>query len=243
MLFKSIFASLVDLFHPHILLLILVPPVVAVVLWIVVCWFFWDSLGQFINYVFLTNVAAQDFLQWLQERIHLGPESVGTFISFVLILLTIFPMAWITALLISSLTATPVVLRHLQKNDFPSMQQKKGGSLWGSVANAGMAGVFFVALWVMTIPLWIVPGVGWLIPLVLTGLLHQRVFWFEVLADHASIEERQRILSENRFELFILGFFLAILITIPFVNLLVPVYGTLVYARYCLSQLQRIRSL
>lgn len=239
---KSILASIVDLFHPRILLLIFVPPVLSLILWVVLSWLFWDRLGELINLLFLTNASAQNFLTWLQDRMSVPPQTVGSFISLVLTLITLFPLTWITALLIGSVTATPVVLSHLQKHDYPNLEKKRGGNLLGSIGNAFIAGLFFAILWIMTVPFWVLPGVGWMIPLILTGMLHQRVFWFEMLADHASVEERQKILTENRFELFGLGLFLAFLITIPLVNFLVPVFGALVFGRYCLQQLQKIRN-
>jgi uncharacterized protein involved in cysteine biosynthesis len=71
--------------------------------------------------------------------------------------------------------------------------------------------------------------------------LHVRIFWFELLADHASKDERQQILMNNWPQLLVLGAVLALLLSIPIFNFVIPVYGSLVFGRFCLFKLKELR--
>jgi CysZ protein len=241
MMFKSLAVSFIDLFNPRILLLIFLPPVLALILWLILAWFFWGELGQLINSVFLTNQGMASFLNWLQEHLQTSSTSVGLMISFVLIALCIFPLIWVTSLLIVSIVVTPVVLAHLERNGFGNLKKMRATNLAATLGNLAIAGFMFFGLWIVSIPFWVTIGIGFLLPILVTALFNVRVLWFDVLSEHATKSERLQILKENRIELLLLGIVIAILITIPFINLVLPVYATLVFGRYCLSKLKDLR--
>lgn len=241
MLLRAIIVSVIDLFNPRIFLMIFVPPIIALVLWVTVGWIFWAQLGQFIGAFFLSNQMMSAFLNWLQEHLQANTNSVSMMLSFLLIFLALFPLVWATALVIASIATTPVVLAHLERHQFPDLKKKRESGISSTVINAFLAAVIFFILWMISIPFWIMTGFGILLPLVITALFNMRVLWFDVLSEHASKAERLTILKENRLQLFGIGILLAFLVTVPLLNFALPIYGTLVFGRYCLGQLEIIR--
>ena len=50
------------------------------------------------------------------------------------------------------------------------------------------------------------------------------------------------MLFRSRGDLFLLGILLSLLLTVPLVNLLVPVLSALAFTNYCLARLERVRA-
>ena len=68
------------------------------------------------------------------------------------------------------------------------------GSVWnGIVAFVGMLGMFIVSL-----PLWILPPLWPLIPLAILSWVNQRLLRYDALAEHAEVAEMQRLFRERR---------------------------------------------
>jgi hypothetical protein len=82
---------------------------------------------------------------------------------------------------------------------------RHGGSWWSSVLfSLGCTLVALIAL-LASIPLWFVPPLVLVVPPLIWGWLTYRVMTFDVLAEHASRDERRRILREQRWPLLVIG--------------------------------------
>jgi CysZ protein len=111
------------------------------------------------------------------------------------------------------------------------------GSVWnGIVALVGMLGLFIVSL-----PLWILPPLWPLIPLAILSWVNQRLLRYDALAEHADLAEMQRLFSERRGALYLMGALLALLAYVPFINFIGPVVFGLAFIRYLLGALESIR--
>ena len=79
------------------------------------------------------------------------------------------------------------------------------------------------------------------IPWLLTAWLNQRLFRYDALAEHATADERERIIERAKGRLYGLGMILAALQFVPLVNLLAPIYAALAFAALCLAELAAMR--
>jgi hypothetical protein len=160
----------------------------------------------------------------------------------VLLILLLFPVILVTALLVTSVLAMPVMVKHVGTRDFPRLEQKRGGTALGSLWNALVAMVIFILLWMVTLPLWLFGLPAVVLPVLLSAYLSQRLFRYDALAEHASPEEFERILERAGMRLYVLGAVLAFIQFVPLLNLFSPVYIGLAYIHFCLRELQQLRA-
>jgi len=88
---------------------------------------------------------------------------------------------------------------------FPQLQRRQGaawwqGLLWSVACTAGA----LLAL-VGSLPLWFVPPLVLVLPPLIWGWLTYRVFAFDVLAAHATAEERRLVLRRRRWPMLAMG--------------------------------------
>jgi hypothetical protein len=110
--------------------------------------------------------------------------------------------------------------------------------VWNSVA----ALLILAVLALLTLPLWLLPLLWPILPILLFAYLNQRVFRYDALAEHASAAEMDAVISRNRGSLFILGILLSLVSHIPILGFFAPVYAGLVFIHYCLDRLVRLRT-
>ena len=232
----ALLKGLASLLHPRMLWLMVWPAVIALVFWITLAALFWS---QALNWVDL------QLHQWAVYRwtLSVWPLSVlATWLGWLLLLFLFVPVVLITAVLLISVVAMPAMVAHVGGHDYPQLARRNGGTFAGSVWNALLALAFLALLFAVTLPLWIVPLLWPVLPVVLFGYFNQRVYRYDALAEHASAAELAGLIGRNRGELLLLGFALAIVGHVPLIGLAMPVYGGLVFIHYCLARLAEARS-
>ncbi len=222
------------LFLPRVLLMVALPVVAALVLWGVLAAFFWEewaaALGGFLRMDAVAGYLAKWDLQWLAS----GSVAVLLFVLLV-------PATLFTALFVIAVIASPLLLEIVARREFPDLERRHGGTNLGSVGNALGSFAIYIALWVVSLPLWLIPPLALVVPLVLTAWLNQRLFRYDALAEHASPEERDRVIDRSKARLYVLGLAVALLQFVPIVNLVAPLYAALVFIVFCLSELSLLR--
>jgi len=224
-----------SLVHPVILVILLVPMGIAAAVWLGIAWAYWDTWTSAIQGLLVeygTN-------SWTARWDLTGAAAV---FAVVVVLMLLAPVIIITALLIAAVFAMPILVNHVARRDYPNLERRKGGTLFGSVWNASVAIGLFLVLWVITIPLWLLGPVAALLPLLLSAYLNQRLFRYDALSEHASREEMQHIFLEARGKLFLLGLVTGVLYFIPPFNLVGPVFAALAFVHLCLDELARLRA-
>lgn len=234
-LFKVLGDALLSLFHPKILGLTLLPALFAFILWGGLAWWFWQDWVTGVDHL-LAQTPVDEYL--LRYEIHWLAASMTT----VLLILLLFPVILVTALLVTSVLAMPVMVKHVGTRDFPRLEQKRGGTALGSLWNALVAMVIFILLWMVTLPLWLFGLPAVVLPVLLSAYLSQRLFRYDALAEHASPEEFELILERAGMRLYVLGAVLAFTQFVPLLNLFSPVYIGLAYIHFCLRELQQLRT-
>ena len=155
--------------------------------------------------------------------------------------MAIFALAYLTASLLAAIVIMPLMLRHLASNDYRDVAAMGKDSFVAAAVNSILAAILFIAGWVVTMPLWLIPGFSLLIPLLLMGWLNRRTFAYDALSMHATDNEWKRLRREHKAPLFMLGLTMALLAHIPVVGLLVPALAALSFVHYGLEALRQLR--
>jgi len=233
---KAYGRALKSLFTPGILWHLLWPTVLAVVLWIAVAWLSWDTVGATIERLFVEV----SWLNWLQVRWESSALAGAIFVKVVLGLLLI-PLIYGTAMFIVAVFALPLMLDRVAAKDYPELERRNGGTLAGSVGNALLAVVVFLVGWVVTLPLWLIPGMIIVLPVLLSGYLNYRGYSYDALSAHAGAEELDAVLAGERSGLYSVGVVAGLLAFVPVLNLIAPAYAGLAFIHYGLEALRRAR--
>lgn len=222
-----------DLFRFQVLWIVIWPILVAALLWFILGVVFWSTFSGWIASG-LTAIGIQTWLEGVEPRwIAYGIQGVAHLILFV-------PLVFITALVITTLFAMPALVHLVADRDYPQLERENNGGITGSLLNALLAIGIFIAIWLATIPLWLV-GAGVVVPFIAAAYLNQRLFRYDALAEHARREEMGTIFSTCRPSLWGLGLLTGLVQFIPFFNLFAPVLAALAFVHFGLARLAELR--
>jgi CysZ protein len=183
-------------------------------------------------------------LPWLGDWLStsaLGSAAVLVFVQILLALLLV-PLIYVTAALLVAAIGLPLMLERVARRDYADLELRRGGSNLGSVLNACKAGLLFVLGFVLTLPLWLIPGVGLVLSVLLTAWLNQRAFTYDALMLHADREELARLPRSLKGATFGLGAGSALFAYVPLVNLFAPAFCGLAFVHFMLEALRRDRA-
>lgn len=151
------------------------------------------------------------------------------------------PMIYVTAAFLVAAISLPMMLDKVAASDYADVERRGGGSSAGSVWNALTSVLQFLLLLVLSLPLWLVPGAGPLISLVLTAWLNQRAFSYDALMAHGDKVELKQLPKEHAGSLFGVGLLGAAIAHVPLLNLFAPALSGLAFVHYLLSALRVAR--
>jgi hypothetical protein len=232
--FEALARALRDLFRFRVLWIVVWPILGASLLWLVVGVTFWSTFSGWIAH----GLDAVGIRAWLEG---VEPRWIAHGIQGVLHLLLFVPLVFLTALLVTALFAMPALIRLVAERDYPQLVRASGGGFFGSLLNAVIALLIFLAIWVVTLPLWLV-GVGVIMPFVAAAYLNQRLFRYDALAEHASRTEMQSLFESRRPAWWGLGLLTGLLQFVPVLNLFAPVLAGLAFIHYGLARLDEMRA-
>ena len=222
--------SLVSLGRGKVWIYILGPSLAAVLFMIGVSVVFLDYLiGNLIEQPPMTWIAAWGAV-WLAKAL----AALGAW-------LVILSASYLVALLLTAVFVLPLMLGTIAKVDYPDLAKLGKDSLVAATWNSVWAAALFVAGWLVTLPLWLIPGFGLFLPLFWIAWLNRRTFTYDVLSVHASDSEWRELRDKQSLPLLALGFVMAALAHVPFLGLLAPSLSALTYIHFCLEALRRMR--
>lgn len=150
-------------------------------------------------------------------------------------------LVYATALLLVAVIGLPRMLALVAARDYPDVLRHGENAFWGSLGNTLATTGIFIAGWLITLPLLLIPGAVLVLPMLWTAWLDQRTFRFDALAEHATRSELKILISRSRMRFYAAGFGTALAAHIPIVNLLAPAYTALVFVHLGLTGLRRLR--
>lgn len=222
--------SVISLGRGKVWLYILGPALVAVLFMVGVSIAFLDYL--------ITSFIEQPPMSWIAEW---GALWLAKALAALGGWLVILSASYLVAMLLTAVLILPLMLAHLSVNDYPDLGKLGKDSFVASTWNSVWAAVLFVVGWVVTLPLWLIPGLGLFLPLFWMAWLNRRTFAYDALAEHATPDEWRELRQEKAMPLLTLGFGMGALTHVPFAGLLAPSLAALIYIHYCLESLRRLR--
>jgi hypothetical protein len=160
----------------------------------------------------------------------------------VLLFLLFVPLVYLTALFILGVFGMQKMVDYVASRSFPGLERRHGGATAASAWNGVVALLGMLGLLIASIPLWFVPPLWPLIPLVILGWGNQRLLRHDALCEHADREEMARIFRERRGAMYLLGLLMAISAFVPLAGFAAPVVFGLAFIRYLLGALQELRA-
>lgn len=177
-------------------------------------------------------------LSWLMDW---GLAKLAGAIAAVTVWLGILALTYLVAILLTAIFILPLLLKHVAERDYPDVALMGKDSFTASARNSLVAALLFLCGWIATMPLWVIPGLGLLLPVFWLAWLNRRTFAYDALALHANDWESETIRRENGFAYLLMGFLLALVSYVPFFNLLVPTFAALAYVHFSLEALRQFR--
>ena len=261
LLLDSFWRAVAYCIRPRVIALSFLPLLIMVGVALGLGYFFWDGALEAVR-DWLESAALLTMLwNWLDT---VGMGQLKTVLAPLIVIFAVTPLIVVGSLLLVSTFMTPTLLALVAERRFPNLERKKGGSFIVSVAwSLGSTVLALVAL-VVSVPLWLVPPLVLILPPLIWGWLTYRVMTFDVLAEHASKEERQEILRRHRSSLLGIGiltgylgaapsivwasgvvFAAAFLVLVPlaiWIYTLVFAFSSLWFTHYGLAALQQLRA-
>lgn len=188
--------------HFRMLMLTVLPFILSVAIWGVLLWIWLQPVIDWLHVYFVENdgfVIAGEALGWF------GLGAIKTVIVPMIAMWVLLPLMIFTALIFVGTMAMPAIVKHVGRRYYPDLEQRHGGTFLGSLWIGISSFVVFVVLWLITLPLALVPPLTFVIQPALWGWLTYRVMAYDALAEHASTEERLALLRKHRWPLFLIG--------------------------------------
>ena len=257
----SFWRALAYCLHPKVVLLSLLPLILMAVIVTGLGALYWDlAVNSVRTWMELSPVLGWGST-WLER---MGLLNLKAVIAPLVIIVAVTPVVMIMSLLAVSLMMTPTLVTMVGSRRFSQLVLKRGGSIWQGLVWTLMSVILAMGALILTLPLWWVPPLAILLPSLIWGWLTYRVMTYDVLAEHASKQERVELMRRYRLPLLGMGvltgamgaapslvwasgalFAAAFVILIPiavWIYTLVFVFSALWYVHFLLAALNDLRS-
>ncbi|WP_395141972.1 EI24 domain-containing protein [Schlegelella aquatica] len=188
--------------HPRVMILSLLPLVGIAALAFVLGWFFWEPAVDAVRLQLEQWALVEAALGWLES---IGAQGLRGVLAPLIVVVLAVPLIVIASLLAVGLFMTPWLVRLVAARRFPALERRQGEAWWRSVAWALASTVVALLALVVSVPLWLIPPLVFVLPPLIWGWLTYRVMSFDALAEHATREERLRLTREHRWQLWAMG--------------------------------------
>lgn len=249
-----------DSLRPRVLLLSILPIVVVGAIAGLVGYFFWGAAVSGVAGAIERWALIEPLLGWFDA---VGLSGLRGLFAPLLVLVLGIPVVVVLCLLFVSVAMTPAVVDLVAARRFPRLERRRGAGFWRSAAvSIGCTLLALFAL-VVSLPFWLIPPLILVLPPLIWGWLAYRVMGFDVLAEHASSNERKRILRSRRGSLLLVGvvtgyagaapslvwafgaltlvFAPVMVVVAVWLYTMVFLFSALWFAHYALAELERLR--
>ena len=229
-LFVTLRRSLNSLSNNRVWTYLLAPTVLAVLAMFALSLYFLDQ--------WVAMLLAQPPMSWLSAWGALGLAHVLASLTGWLAVLS---ASYLLAMLLTGIFVMPLLLRYLAAGEYADVLRRGSDGVIASVGNSVWAALLFIIGWLLTLPLWLVPGAGLFLPLFWMAWLNRRTFAYDALSEHATPEEWRLLRRRHGATLLGIGVLMAVLAHVPWIGLLAPSLAALAYIHYCLEALRQLR--
>ena len=188
--------------HPRVIFLSMLPLVLMGAVALGLAYWFWAPAVAAVESSLGTISGVSSVLGWLEGW---GLVGLKAMLAPLLLVTVVTPVIVVISLLVVAALMTPAMVTLVAERRFATLERKRGGS-----AVAGAFAAFFVTLLavlvlLVSIPLWFIPPLVLIVPPLIWGWLTCKVMTYDVLAEHASAEERLELSRRHRSALLVIG--------------------------------------
>ena len=260
---QALTRALTLMFSPRVWLLIWKPALFSALFWLFIVLVVGVIWGDDIRAVMMRVQSWIDG-QWVGNNWwEMALNGVMGFFAFMLTAVLFVVLTVIWAMVLISVFGMSHINRLVASRYFPNLHREGKLSTWQSIWHTMKWTFWFAFFWIISVPAYVLAGVGALIHGGIIARYNQEVFTLDALADHATHEEFEIIAQRHNLNLFLLGVAVTLLGAFPtFVWIgsvlglvLLPVtailsvltftalftYCGLAYSLYCLQALQDLR--
>ncbi|TDM06261.1 MAG: hypothetical protein C4K60_16815 [Ideonella sp. MAG2] len=187
---------------PRVIGLSLMPLLLAGGLTLAMGYFFWTDAVTVVRATLESWALVDAMLQWIDGAIG---ASFRTVLAPLVVVAFAVPVVIVLSLLLVALLATPSIVSLVAQRRFAELERRHGAAPWRSLAWSLAYTLAACLALLLTMPLWLIPGVVFVLPPLIWGWLTAKVMSFDVLADHASQEERRAVLKAHAWPLMVIG--------------------------------------
>jgi hypothetical protein len=211
--FKSFGLAFIGSMHPRMLWLSFRPFLIVSVLWGCLIWLTWTPALEALSIFLTTSI----FTSWIQDGlIWAGFENARAWIAPLFFVMLIIPLITISLLVFIAFSTVPAIVNNVAKQGpYLDLVCKQGGGFFGSLFYTLWSALICLALVMLTLPVWWIPPLVAVLPPLLWGWLTMRLMSYDVLAKHASPEERDLLLEKYRWSLLTMGIASGMLGAVP----------------------------
>ena len=188
--------------HPRAMVLSLMPLLLMVALAWGASYWFWDQAVAGVKDVLETSSIFAMVWHWFEW---FGVGDLKSVVAPLVVIFTVTPLVVVLSLVAVSVLMTPALVNWVASRRFVDLERKQGGGFAASLGWSLLSVLLALLTLLVTLPLWLVPPLALVLPPLIWGWLTYRVLTFDVLAEHASREERLTITRDNRLTLLSMG--------------------------------------
>jgi len=194
--------SLVYCLMPRVLALSLLPLVVLMSVCGALTWAYWEQGVALVQEALEMSVLLGAALKGLEA---MGAPGLRTVLAPMILVAAVVPVLVVACLMVVTQFMTPALVNLVAGRRFAQLERRKGTPVWCSVVRSVGLSLLAVMVLIASMPLWLVPPMVLLIPPLVWGWLSMQVMSFDVLADHATPEERVDLMRGHRWPLMAMG--------------------------------------
>lgn len=187
--------------HPKVIGLSLLPLLIGVSLALGLGWLYWEAAVAGVRATLESWSLVESALKLVESFFG---TSFRTVLAPLIVVLLAAPGIVVVSVLLVAWLMTPAIVNLVAARRFPALQRKQGATWYASVGWSLFCTVLAVLALLISVPLWFTPLVL-VVPPLIWGWLNYRVMSFDVLAAHASREERHLLMRRHRMPLLGIG--------------------------------------
>lgn len=231
--------ALVSQLHPKMLMALFLPFIIAFLGGIILLWVFWSPLTGWLNLQVESWDVVNQIDAWL---VGIGLFSIQLYMVPLLAVAILLPLSGILGLVIAAIFVMPLVLRHLESREYQGLKRQGQYASAVGIWNAVWVGGLFALGWLFTMPLWLIPPMPVVLPILWWAFAFTRMLRVDAIIEHASTQERRLLWRKHSRELWSIGLILALINLFPPAWLVLPVFSALVFAHFSLEALRQLRA-
>lgn len=187
---------------PRVVALSLLPLLMLMMTCGALTWVYWEEGVALVRDALEFSAMLGAALKWLES---IGAPNLKAVLAPLILVALVVPVLVVACLMVVAQFMTPALVNLVAQRRFVDLERRKGSPVWWALLRSLGLSSLAVLVLLASIPLWLIPPMVLLIPPLVWGWLAMQVMSFDVLAEHATPQERQALMRAHRWPLLAIG--------------------------------------